>query len=276
MVDCLIDLTVRVGVPNELLTDNGTNFMSKVVKQFCQTTGIRQIKTSPFHPQTGGMVERFNATLKHLLRKLTQDPRVEWDKCLLFVLWAYRGTVHSSSGFSPFHLLFGRELHMPLDELTRYWRGKEENSAIDMAEHIQVMRANMELVREVAYHKETKEKESQKTQHDKKAVERVFNVGDFVWKSNKLISEWQGPFIITQKLTEVTYKVDTGTARKQFKMFHVNAMKQWTSPGPAVFCRWRMKTTLKTTYPLRSRKRSRIILSPRSDPLTQPHESKFQ
>ena len=129
---------------------------------------------------------------------------------------------------------------MPLDKLTRYWRGKEENSTIDMAEHIKVMRANMELVREVAYHKETKEKVSQKTQHDKKAVESVFNVEDFVLvfrprKLNKLMSEWKGPFIITRNVTEVTYKVDTGTAGKQFKMFHVNAMKQWTSPGPAVF-----------------------------------------
>ena len=179
VVDCLIVLTARVGVPNELLTDNGTNFMSKVVKQFCQTTGIRQIKTSTYHPQTDGMVERFNATFKRLLWKLTQDLRVEWDKYLPFVLWAYRGTVHSATGFSPFHLLFGRKIHMPLDELTRYWRGKEENSTVDVAEHIQVMQVNMELVREVAYHKETKKRSPRRLSMTKRQLRECLTLGTF-------------------------------------------------------------------------------------------------
>ena len=107
IVDFLIELTTRVGIQEEILTDNRTNFMSKVMKQFCQTTGIHQIKTSPYHPQTDGMVERFNSTLKRLLRKLTQNSTVEWDKCLPFVLWAYRGTTYSTTGFSPYQLLFG-------------------------------------------------------------------------------------------------------------------------------------------------------------------------
>ena len=69
-MNCLIDLTSRVGVPQEILTDNGTNFVSKVVKQFCQTTGVHQIRTSPYHLETDSMVERFNSTLKRLLRKV--------------------------------------------------------------------------------------------------------------------------------------------------------------------------------------------------------------
>ena len=140
IVDCLIELTARVGIPEEILADNGTNFMSKVMKQFCQTTGVHQIRTSPYHSQTDGMVERFNSTLKWLLRKLTQNSTVEWDKCLPFVLWAYRGTIHSTTGFSPYQLLFGREMRMPLDELVRYWKGKEKDSAVDITQHIQTMR----------------------------------------------------------------------------------------------------------------------------------------
>ena len=120
VVNCLIDLTSRGGVPQDILTDNGTNFVSKVVKQFCQTTGVHQIRTSPYHPVTDGMVERFNSTLIRLLRKLTQNDKVEWDKCLPFVLWAYHGTVHATTGFSPNKLLFGREMRMALDELVRF------------------------------------------------------------------------------------------------------------------------------------------------------------
>ena len=124
-VECLVQVTARLGVPQELLTDNGSNFMSKVMQRFCMLTGVKQLKTSPYHPQTGGMVERFNATLKRLLRKLVANPKA-WDECLPYVLWAYRGTIHKTTGFSLYQLLFGKEMRMPLDELVRYWKGKEE------------------------------------------------------------------------------------------------------------------------------------------------------
>ena len=68
-----------------MLTDNGSNFMSKVMEKYCSMTGIKQIRTSPSHPQTDGMMERFNATLKRLLQKLTQNSEVEGDLCLPYV-----------------------------------------------------------------------------------------------------------------------------------------------------------------------------------------------
>ena len=65
-------MTTRLGIPEEVLSDNGSNFVSKTMHQFCLLTGIHQIKISPYHPQTDGMVERFNATMKRLLKKMTQ------------------------------------------------------------------------------------------------------------------------------------------------------------------------------------------------------------
>ena len=240
VVNCLIDLTSRVGVPQEILTENGTNFVSKVVNQFCQTTGVYMIRTFPYHPETDGMVERFNSTLKRLLRKLTQNDKVEWDKCLPFVLWAYHGMVHATTGFFPYKLLFGREMRMPLDELVRFWKEKEVQSEMDITEHIEVMRANMEVVRDIAQQNEEREERAQKHYHDRKVVERKIEVGDFVLvfrptQKNKLLNEWQGPFLVTKQNTEVTYQVDTGASRNRHKTFHVNAMKSWISPAPAVF-----------------------------------------
>ena len=64
VVNCLIEMTTRMGIPEELLIDNGLNFISKTKQKYCEITGIKQIRTSSYHPQTDGMMERLNATLK--------------------------------------------------------------------------------------------------------------------------------------------------------------------------------------------------------------------
>ena len=116
---------------------------------------------------------------------------------------------------------------MPLDELARFWMGKEKKKEVDTVEYIQVVKANMELVREIAREKEEEEKDNQKFYYDRKTTERKFTFGDYILvfrprKTDKLLNEWQGPFIITEQITEVTYRVDTG---RKVKTFHVNAMK---------------------------------------------------
>mgnify|MGYP000091361383 CR=1 FL=1 len=69
VANCLIQLFSRVGIPKEVLTDQGTNFTSRSLKQVYSMLGIRGIRTTPYHPQTDGLVERFNQTLKSVLRK---------------------------------------------------------------------------------------------------------------------------------------------------------------------------------------------------------------
>ena len=98
VVDCLLEVTARTGIPDEILTDNGTNFMSRVVNQYCTLTGIHQLKTSPYHPQTDGMVERFDSTIKRTLRKLQQKS--------------------SLRGMSVYHSYYGHivELYTPLPD----------------------------------------------------------------------------------------------------------------------------------------------------------------
>ena len=239
LLDCLVEMTARLGIPEEVLSDNGSNFVSKTMHQFCQLTGIYQIKTSPYHPQTDGMVERFNATMKRLLKKLTQKSIKEWDKCLPFVLWAYRGTVHSTTGYSPFELLFGRTMKTPIDELAKYWKEKQGEKDIEVVEYLRDLGDKLEIVQGMATIKEKEAKLAHKKYHDDKAIERSFNVGDYVLvfqprRLSKLQNEWRGPVVITKKLTEVTYQVDLGQGPKRFRTFHVNGMKAWHSPVPAV------------------------------------------
>ena len=159
------------------------------------------------------MVERFNGTIKHLLRKLVSNPDVEWDNCITYVLWAYRGTIHKSTGYSFFQLLFGKTMRMPLDQLVRFWKGKEGEDASSTSEYVQTLQANIELVRDLAYDKEMSEKVKRKGYYDQEARECTFEVGSFalVFRPtlmNKLLNQWQGPYPITEVVTPVIYRVD--------------------------------------------------------------------
>ena len=107
-------------------------------------------------------------------------------------------------------------MRMPLDQLVRYWKGMEEEDTSSVSGYMHTLWANMELVQEMAFEREKGEKVKQKEQYDKKAKERVFEVGDFVLVfrptlKNKLLNQWQEPFPIAKRITPVTYLVDLGT-----------------------------------------------------------------
>ena len=78
IVKKLVEYFSRHGIPKEILTDQGTNFTSALLKELYQVIGASPIQTSPYHPQTDGLVERFNQTLKQMLRKLVDGEGREW------------------------------------------------------------------------------------------------------------------------------------------------------------------------------------------------------
>ena len=84
----LVKLFSRVGVPKEILTDQGSNFNSQLLTEVYRLLKVKPIRTSPYHPQTDGLVERFNQTLKTMLRKCAMEEGKDWDK--LFYLLTRR------------------------------------------------------------------------------------------------------------------------------------------------------------------------------------------
>ena len=113
----LVALFSRVGIPHEILTDQGSNFQSQLLKELYRLLRVEAIRTSPYHPQTDGLVERFNQTLKAMLRKTASDEGKDWDKLIPFLLFAYREVPQESTGYSPFELLYGQDVRGPLDVL---------------------------------------------------------------------------------------------------------------------------------------------------------------
>ncbi|KAL4083593.1 hypothetical protein QTP88_028909 [Uroleucon formosanum] len=102
------------GIPQTILTDQGTDFLSKIFTEVCKLLQINKINTSPFHPQTNGSLERSHRTLTEYLRHYVDKKLNNWDEYLPYAFFVYNSTEHTSTGYQPYSLLFGRRLEIPI------------------------------------------------------------------------------------------------------------------------------------------------------------------
>lgn len=107
----------RHGVPAELLSDRGKAFLSKLMCEVYKLLSIHKVNTTAYHPQTDGLVERFNRTLTSMLAKTVERQGRDWDDHLPYVLYAYRTSIQESTKESPFYLLYGRDARLPVEEV---------------------------------------------------------------------------------------------------------------------------------------------------------------
>jgi hypothetical protein len=105
----------RIGVPRALHSDQGTEFLSKLFEETCRVFQIDKTKTSPWRPQSDGLVERLNRTVGSMLRQYVNKDQTDWDTWLPLVSMAYNSTVQYSTKFSPYYLMYGREMTLPIE-----------------------------------------------------------------------------------------------------------------------------------------------------------------
>ncbi|XP_073668194.1 uncharacterized protein [Paramisgurnus dabryanus] len=237
VIQALVQLFSRVGIPEEILTDQGTNFTSKLMGQLNRQLGIKAIRTTPYHPQTDGLVERFNQTLKNMLKKFVNDTGKDWDKWLPFVLFAYREVPQASTGFSPFELLYGWQVQGPLDLLRKGWEGTTSGAEEKgIVQYVLEMRDRLERYREEAKENLQEAQKKQKLWYDKYARKREFLPGQKVLlllptSANKLLTKWQGPYSVIRKMGPVTYEIHHPDKGKTKQTYHVNLLKEWREPA---------------------------------------------
>lgn len=121
VAEALVYIFSMMGIPKEILSDMGTQFTSNVMKEVSRLLSFKQLVTTPYHPACNGLVEKFNGTLKSMLRKMCSERPKDWDIYLPALLFAYREVPQESTKFSPFEFMFGRTVRGPMIVLKELW-----------------------------------------------------------------------------------------------------------------------------------------------------------
>ncbi len=176
----LFMLFSRVGIPAEILTEQGTLFMSRLMADLCRLLRVKQLRTTVYHPQTDGLVERFNQTLKQMLRRLAAEDRRDWDQMLPYVLFGIREVPQASTGFTPFELLFGRQPRGLLDVAKEAWEHQQPTPHRSLVEHVAEMRQRIDRVAPLVREHMAKAQQAQQRHYNRAAQPQEFQTGDRV------------------------------------------------------------------------------------------------
>ena len=224
-------MCLRNGFPRTVISDNGTQFCSNEFKKFCRQHNIQAIQTSPYRPQSNGLVERMHATLTTMINKLSKTKQGFWHEIIKLALYFIRMTPSSATGFSPYMTVHGWEPASPLEIV-------KEGLLEDSMEDIDVttwVRENMERVEAIADNivvRQDKVTKKRKSERDKYSKERHFEKGTQVLyrtpgMNAKLTDAWEGPYVVDKKLGPVTYSLlIKGTKKK--KIAHINTLKEYS------------------------------------------------
>ena len=230
VAEALVDIYSRVGIPREVLSDRGAQFTSELMREVCRLLSMKQLMTTPYHPQCNGLVERFNATLKGMLKRLANERPKDWDRYINAALFAYREAPQESLGFSPFELLYARPVRGPMTILRELWTNDIRDEEIKTTyQYVIDLREKMERMIGLAQENLKSSSARYKAYFDSKCKKRTFQTNDKVLlllptKHNKLEVKWQGPFNVVKRSGENNYVVDTGTSQKTY---HANLLKKY-------------------------------------------------
>ena len=214
------------GVPSELLTDQGKNLTEGVMKELCNLLGIHKIQTTTYHPQTDGLVEKFNGTLGNMLSAYVHQQADCWDDYLQFAVFAYNTSAHASTKETPFYLMYGHDPLEPCD-LGEPMR----NRLIQGQGNIftQKWRESRDLAK---LHLE-KAQDAQKKFYDKNNSDAIqYANGELVLLKEQRIGlgkfhfRWDGPYTIIKKLSDVNYVIRKDGSLTDI-VIHINRIRKF-------------------------------------------------
>jgi hypothetical protein len=231
----LLQYICLFGPPKVLLSDQGTEFLNKVVDELLKTSGVEHKVTSAYHPQTNGLTERFNQTLVQSIKKHSEKDTKTWDKWIPYVLLAYRTKVHGSTGLTPYELMFGKAVN-PLSEGEEARRMEMQNEGENFEDSLYQrscqLRQLIDNTRPQAVQYIHKAQTRQQRSKNKEAnLKEPLSVGSQVFiKSlkieNKLQPTYTGPFIVDSITKQGNYWLKTIKGKQLKTSYPISRLKQ--------------------------------------------------
>ena len=239
------EVVCRFGVPRELHSDQGTNFESNLMAEVCRLLGIHKTRTTPYNPKSDGLVERMNRTLLDMMAKMIEPAQGQrdWDQVIPYALMAYRSAIQESTGETPNMMMLGRETRLPAHmRVPPPGEGEQEKGDYALG-----LRGRLQDAWERAARNLESSAARQKEYYNRKLFGSPHKPGQAVWLyksrrksgvSPKLASRWEGPYLVTDRLAVVTYRIQKGP-RGRPKVVHFDRLKPYSSTLPSGWARWR-------------------------------------
>ena len=226
----LVHYFTLVGLPKSIQSDQGSNFMSNIFQQVMHELHITQFKSSPYHPESQGALERFHQTLKNMLRVYCLEHERDWDEGIPFMLFAAREAVQESLGFSPFELVFGRTVRGPLKLLKEKWL--EEKPELNLLDYVSEFKERFLRAGELARDNLKNSQEKMKAWYDRGTQDRQFKPGESVvillpLPGNPLKARYCGPYVVHRKVSDTDYVIETPDRRKSRRLCHINMIRAY-------------------------------------------------
>ncbi|RXN32180.1 Retrovirus-related Pol polyprotein from transposon 412 [Labeo rohita] len=191
------------GFPTRIHTDQGTNFESTLIAELLKLAGIEKSHTTAYHPMGNGGTERFNWTLGSMLRSLPLKEKHKWPEQIQTLTFAYNATVHETTGYAPFQLMFGRIPKLPVDVI--FGQVLHDPVIVDHGSYAKTLMSYLHEAARIAQKHTEKEQKKQAKSYNRKVKGTCLNIGDRVLLANKsergkkkLADKWD-PTIYTVK-----------------------------------------------------------------------------
>lgn len=218
----IVETALTFGVPSHLLTDNGTHFRNELFQCLSGILGFTHVLSTPYHPQTNGQTERWNATMRPKLAMLCRNNEDNWDEFLPGVVHAYNTSAHATTGYSPSFLMFGREISLAFDAARPVLQMPKVSNYV---EHLSRCR---KVVLEAANENVRRQQQLAKQRHDRNRQAPIYEIGQLVFvkrhgSRSKFDERQSGPFRIVEKLgtSHLTYIIKNDHESDQYQV-HVN------------------------------------------------------
>jgi len=213
----LVDkILTQFGAPRQLLSDRGAEFEGKVIKKLCDVTDIDKLRTTSYHASCNDAIERFHCTLNSILGKVVSDNQRDWDELVSYALTAYRATKHSTTGFCPSYLVFGRELASVFELMFPRIPENEDDLTRNHWEYVSVLKDRYRRSYAIVSENLIIAAFRNKRKYDQRVKVVKYVPGDWVWifyprqvqgKSPKWQRYYDGPYLVLEAIRDVNYHI---------------------------------------------------------------------